>query len=92
MGPGGLLFVDINKTDDGNMIQVRIRDNGPGIPDEVKSHIFDPFFTTKSEGTGLGLSVSNSIIVEHNGRIVLDSEPGKGTTFIISLPIVQEKT
>ena len=71
------------------MAEVRISDTGPGIPEDVKTHIFDPFFTTKNEGTGLGLSVSNSIIEEHNGKISVDSEQGKGTTFYITLPAIE---
>ena len=90
MGPGGILTVKIEKNHD-NMGQIQISDNGPGIPEKVKNRIFDPFFTTKSEGTGLGLSVSNSIIEEHDGQITLDSEPGKGTSFFISLPVDREK-
>jgi two-component system NtrC family sensor kinase len=87
MGPGGLLTIKI-KTVAENKAQVQISDNGPGIPEDVKTRIFDPFFTTKSEGTGLGLSVSNSIIEDHNGKISLDSEQGRGTTFYVDLPIV----
>ncbi len=90
MGPGGILTIKLDETPE-NMSRVEISDNGPGIPEKVKSHIFDPFFTTKSEGTGLGLSVSNSIIEEHNGKISLDSQEGRGTTFYIALPIVHEK-
>ena len=90
MGPGGLLTIRV-EAGTGPMARVVISDNGPGIPEEVKTHIFDPFFTTKSEGTGLGLSVSNSIIEDHDGEITLQSEEGKGTTFYISLPLVREK-
>ena len=90
MGPGGLLTIRV-EAGTGPMARVVINDNGPGIPEEVKTHIFDPFFTTKSEGTGLGLSVSNSIIEDHDGEITLQSEEGKGTTFYISLPLVREK-
>lgn len=89
MGPGGFLTIKVE--DDGAMAQVKISDNGPGIPEEVKARIFDPFFTTKQEGTGLGLSVSNSIIQDHNGQIIVDSEQGKGTTFSINLPIESRK-
>jgi two-component system NtrC family sensor kinase len=89
MGPGGVLTLKVETAD--HMGRVVIRDNGPGIPEEVKTRIFDPFFTTKSEGTGLGLSVSNSIIEEHNGKITLESIEGKGTTFYIALPLVQEE-
>jgi two-component system NtrC family sensor kinase len=90
MGPGGLLTIKI-KTVAGNKAQVQISDNGPGIPEEVKTRIFDPFFTTKSEGTGLGLSVSNSIIEDHNGKISLESEQGQGTSFYVDLPIVSSE-
>jgi signal transduction histidine kinase/ligand-binding sensor domain-containing protein len=73
----------------GDKIEVRIRDNGNGIPPEVRGKIFDPFFTTKpsGEGTGLGLSLSHDIIVkEHAGEIKFDSEVGEYTEFIITLP------
>lgn len=70
-------------------IEVRITDNGPGMPDSVKKKIFEPFFTTKpvGEGTGLGLSIVYNIVKSHNGEIEVESEKGVGTTFIITLPI-----
>ena len=73
----------------GDNIVIRIKDNGPGIPDDVRAKIFEPFFTTKDvgEGTGLGLSIVHSIIESHKGEIVLESAPGEGTEFIISLPV-----
>ncbi len=70
-------------------IRIEIADNGPGIPEEVRSRLFDPFFTTKpvGKGTGLGLSISYQIITErHNGAIQCESSPGLGTKFIIELP------
>lgn len=73
-----------------NMACVEIRDNGPGIPEEIRKRIFEPFFTTKAVGvgTGLGLSVSYFIITEnHNGELTVESSPGKGTSFIIKLPV-----
>jgi signal transduction histidine kinase len=73
----------------GNSVEIRIRDNGTGIPPEVKEKMFNPFFTTKpaGEGTGLGLSISHDIIVkQHAGSIVVDTEPGKFTEFRIVLP------
>jgi signal transduction histidine kinase len=90
MGPGGVLTLKVEAAAD-QMARVVISDNGPGIPEEVMTRIFDPFYTTKSEGTGLGLSVSNSIIEDHNGKITLESKQGKGTTFYIALPFVRQK-
>ena len=71
---------------------ISIKDNGPGIPEEVKAKLFDPFFTTKpiGKGTGLGLSISYQIIVDkHKGKIECISAPGKGTEFLIEIPIRQ---
>jgi signal transduction histidine kinase len=73
----------------GDRVEIRIRDNGTGIPPEVKAKMFNPFFTTKpaGEGTGLGLSISHDIIVkQHAGSIVVDTEPGRFTEFKIVLP------
>jgi two-component system, NtrC family, sensor kinase len=73
----------------GNKVEIRVRDNGTGIPRELKEKIFNPFFTTKpaGEGTGLGLSMSHDIIVkQHGGKIDVDTEPGAFTEFIITLP------
>lgn len=77
-------------TSNGNVV-IRIRDNGPGIPDDVKGKVFNPFFTTKPTGrgnTGLGLSISYDIIVQvHEGKLEVNTEPGEYTEFIISIPI-----
>jgi two-component system NtrC family sensor kinase len=70
----------------GGAARLTIRDNGPGVPPEVLPRIFDPFFTTKAEGTGLGLSISYGIIKEHQGTIDVQSRPGEGTTFVLTLP------
>jgi signal transduction histidine kinase len=73
----------------GDRVEIRIRDNGTGIPPEVKDKMFNPFFTTKpaGEGTGLGLSISHDIIVkQHAGSIAVDTEPGQFTEFKIVLP------
>jgi two-component system, NtrC family, sensor kinase len=73
----------------GDRVEIRIRDNGTGIPLEVREKMFNPFFTTKpvGEGTGLGLSISHDIIVkQHGGRIEVDSQPGEFTEFRIVLP------
>ncbi|HXH07944.1 MAG TPA: response regulator [Vicinamibacterales bacterium] len=70
-------------------IQFTITDSGPGVPPEIRDKIFEPFFTTKptGEGTGLGLSLCRSIIEDHGGTIVLDSEAGPGATFLIDFPV-----
>ncbi len=75
-----------------NLIIV-VKDNGCGIPEEVREHIFDPFFTTKDVnlGTGIGLSLVNTIVKEHEGKIELESEVGKGTSFSVILPLVESK-
>jgi signal transduction histidine kinase len=73
----------------GDTVEIRIRDNGTGIPAEVKEKMFNPFFTTKpaGEGTGLGLSMSHDIIVkQHGGTIDVETEPGQFTEFTIVLP------
>jgi signal transduction histidine kinase len=73
----------------GDRVEIRIRDNGTGIPLEVKEKMFNPFFTTKpaGEGTGLGLSMSHDIVVkQHGGKIDVETEPGAFTEFIITLP------
>ena len=73
----------------GDKVEIRIRDNGVGIPSEIREKIFNPFFTTKpaGEGTGLGLSMSHDIVVkQHGGTIEVATEPGVFTEFIITLP------
>ena len=73
----------------GEFVEIRIADNGKGIPLKVRDRVFDPFFTTKpaGAGTGLGLSLSHDIVVKgHGGEMTIESEEGKGTTFIIRLP------
>lgn len=72
-----------------NRVQVGIRDTGKGMPADVVQKIFDPFFTTKdlSKGTGLGMSITYGIVQKHGGEITVDSAPGKGTEFVITLPV-----
>jgi signal transduction histidine kinase len=64
-------------------VQVRIKDTGTGIPALILKRIFDPFFTTKSQGAGLGLSISRTILEKHHATIACDSHEGKGTTFTL---------
>ena len=81
-----LHVTSLNHVDD---VEIRIRDNGNGIPKESREKIFSPFFTTKptGKGTGLGLSISYDIIVtEHGGSLEVNSNPGEFTEFVIRLP------
>jgi signal transduction histidine kinase/CheY-like chemotaxis protein len=90
MPKGGSLTIRTAAITDG--VQVAFEDTGPGIAPEHRDRIFDPFFTTKPEvsGTGLGLSVSLGIVQSHGGRIDVETEVGKGSTFIVSLPLTPE--
>lgn len=75
-------------------LQIKVRDNGPGIPEQVRRHMFEPFYTTKEvgQGTGLGLSISYFIITEHHhGSIDVESIAGEGTEFTVSLPLTYDK-
>ena len=88
-GAGFHPCVSVRARNTGDGVEVRVRDNGPGIPAEVVSKIFNPFFTTKpaGAGTGLGLSLSYDIIVRgHRGTIRAESHPGMSTEFIVTLP------
>jgi signal transduction histidine kinase len=83
--------IRIRTRQEGNEVVVRISDTGHGMTPETRARLFTPFFTTKprGQGTGLGLSVSQSIIARHQGRIEVESEPGKGTTFTVALPLTE---
>jgi signal transduction histidine kinase len=89
MPEGKMGLIDIRTDCDDKQVWIEVRDNGPGIATEVVQKIFDPFFTTKDPGTGtgLGLSVSQNIIQQHDGTLTVDSTVGIGTTFKITLPI-----
>jgi CheY-like chemotaxis protein len=85
MPRGGQLLIQCHRQND--RLQLQFSDNGMGMPDDVRQKIFEPFFSTKgAHGTGLGLSVSYSIIERHEGSISVLSQPGLGTTFTIDLP------
>ncbi|HLO49464.1 MAG TPA: HAMP domain-containing sensor histidine kinase, partial [Kamptonema sp.] len=75
---------------EGEGVAIAIKDNGPGMTEEVRRCVFDPLFTTKptGKGTGLGLSISHHLVVEkHGGELQCFSEPGQGTEFVIKIPI-----
>lgn len=76
------------ETENPGFVRVRIRDNGLGIPPDIQNKLFDPFFTTKpaGKGTGLGLAICAQIMEKHQGKIEVNSQPGKGTEFALVLP------
>jgi signal transduction histidine kinase len=86
VGHGGR--VSVSARAEGPTVVVRVTDDGPGIPDEIKRRIFDPFFTTKpvGEGAGMGLDVARRLVESNNGRLDFDSRPGN-TEFRVALPI-----
>ena len=88
MPEGGQLTVGSAVSSGGEAVEVRVTDTGRGIPRDEIDRIFDPFFTTKEtgKGTGLGLSVSHGIVQQHRGRIAVESRPGKGTAFTVTIP------
>ena len=82
---GGSVVVSVGST--GDKVELRVTDEGMGMSEETRKRLFTPFFTTKgTSGTGLGLSIVASIVKDHSGDIVVDSEPGKGTVFRVRLP------
>jgi two-component system NtrC family sensor kinase len=89
MARGGRLAVSTEPVG-ADEVRLVVADTGPGIPAEHLQRIFDPFFTTKEKGTGLGLSVVYGIVQRHAGRIEVQSEEGKGTRFIVHLPVRRE--
>ena len=93
MPDGGRLRIDVRSNQRSHMAEVKIADSGVGISPEQLRLIFEPFYTTKEPdehghgGTGLGLSVCRQIIEQHHGRIRVESLVGKGSTFIVKLPL-----
>ena len=89
VAPGSTIWVKTRSLPDSDEIQYEVSDNGPGIPESIRGKIFDPFFTTKPQGvgTGLGLWITYNVVEQHGGRIDLATEPGRGTTFTITLPV-----
>ena len=90
IGETGVLSVDT--TFDDRAVNLRVTDDGCGIPEPLQHKVFDPFFTTKEsgKGTGLGLAIVAQVVEDHNGTIQIESKPGEGTCFKISLPRVDE--
>ncbi len=87
MPQGGELRISSKFESAAKAVVIRISDTGTGIPDEIRDRLFEPFFTTKKTGTGLGLAIAYGIVERHKGTLDLESAVGRGTTFIISLPV-----
>lgn len=90
MTSGGILRIRTEAA--GDRIALTVRDTGGGIPPELLQRMFEPYFTTKAEGTGLGLMIVQRVVREHGGLIEVSSEPGRGTTFRILLPVADRRT
>ncbi len=88
MPRGGTLWIETRLTSDESEIEIKVRDDGSGIAPDILPQIFEPFLTTKESGrgVGLGLAISRGIVERHNGRLAVESELGRGTTFTVSLP------
>ena len=87
---GGKGKITVRTQKQGDFVEISISDTGPGIPEEIRDKIFDPFFTTKGvgKGTGQGLALARAIVAEkHGGTLTFETQPGKGTTFLIRLPL-----
>jgi len=89
MPAGGRIQVDLRQA--GEQALLAVTDSGAGIADEDLARIFDPFFTTKERGTGLGLAIVHRVVEAHGGRIAVQSEPGKGSTFSVALPVAERQ-
>jgi len=90
---GGRGRIHISTRQKDGMLEVRVADTGPGIPEAIQSKVFDPFFTTKpvGKGTGQGLAIAHAVIVQkHQGRLTFESDPRRGTTFVVQLPLACE--
>jgi len=86
MSSGGTLSVRL--AEDSRWATIRIKDQGEGIPDEIRARIFDLYFTTKKEGSGIGLAMTYRILQMHHGQIDVESKSGSGTTFVLRLPVI----
>jgi PAS domain S-box-containing protein len=84
---GGHIEVTLDYNDQARIIRMEVKDNGPGIPEEIRKRIFQPFFTTRTDGTGLGLATCLKNMQYHGGSIEVQSEVGHGTTFVVTIPL-----
>ncbi len=88
---GKKMWIEAKEEKEKKEINLKIKDSGEGIPKENMSKVFQPYFTTKQKGSGLGLAIAYRIVSDHRGKIEIQSQEGKGTTFIIRLPLTENK-
>lgn len=91
MPNGGEITIEAENSESGDFVQLTISDTGTGMDENVLSQVFYPYFTTKQQGTGIGLAISQKIILDHNGSIAIASQQGKGTVATIQLPSVDNR-
>jgi signal transduction histidine kinase len=87
MPAGGHVDVGLSFDPAEGVVRLEVADDGPGIPEEVRKRLFQPFFTTRTDGTGLGLATCLKNVQYHGGTIDVQSEPGRGARFIVTLPL-----
>jgi signal transduction histidine kinase len=88
LGKVGRIEIGGRLSEDGRFAEISVADDGLGISAEVKARMFEPFYTTRAKGSGLGLAIVKRIVDDHNGEILVESEPGQGTRFVLRLPTV----
>ena len=90
--PGGGQF-QVSAQQSNGLNRIAFTDSGVGMNTEVMDHLFEPFFSTKTNGSGLGLAVSHEIVTQHQGALEVSSQPDRGSTFVVKLPVYeQDKT
>jgi signal transduction histidine kinase len=89
IGEEGRITVGVGESEDGEAVELRVSDDGGGVPPGDEERIFEAWYTTKQHGAGLGLGIARRIVEEHGGELTLENRPGSGATFVVRLP--QEK-
>jgi PAS domain S-box-containing protein len=88
LSSGGRIEITLGCDEQSKIVRIEVKDNGPGIPEEIRKKVFQPFFTTRTDGTGLGLATCLKNVQYHGGSIEVQSEVGHGTTFIVTVPLI----